>query len=83
MTPELPSEPSALAVALHRFEASGSPTALDQAFLAAGTAIAVVRGERRDDPSDATEARELLARLPEPGWRRACCAWPPHAGLVS
>ncbi|MFL5830289.1 MAG: hypothetical protein ACJ76X_10260 [Solirubrobacteraceae bacterium] len=64
MSPGLPSELPALSDALSWFEASGSPEALDHAFLAAGVAIATLRGSRREDPSDATEARELLARLP-------------------
>jgi hypothetical protein len=65
VSPQLPSQPPALTEALRAFEATGSPAALDRAFLAAGAAIAALRGARRAEPADATEARELMVRLPE------------------
>lgn len=51
--------------ALARFRLSGSPPALDEAFAAAGAAIAAVRGERAHVGADAGEVRSLMARLPD------------------
>lgn len=57
-------ELAVLQAAVARFEQTGASDALDAAFIAAGEAVARARGERADVPADATEARELLARLP-------------------
>jgi hypothetical protein len=38
---------------------------LDQAFVAAGAAIAALRGERATEPADVDELRGLVERLPE------------------
>jgi hypothetical protein len=54
-----------LRTALARYEGSASPAALDRAFVAAAATIAVLRGDRADQPADGTEARELMAQLPE------------------
>lgn len=55
----------ALRAALARYQASGSPNALDQAFAAAAAAIAALRGERAGERADADELASLMARLPE------------------
>ncbi len=51
--------------ALIRYELSGSPAMLDEAFAAAAAAVALLRGERGHEPADAAEVRSLMARLPE------------------
>jgi hypothetical protein len=38
---------------------------LDQAFVAAAAAVAVLRGERANEPADVEELRDLVERLPE------------------
>jgi hypothetical protein len=55
----------ALRMALEDYEGNASPIALDQAFVAAAAAVARLRGDRADDPADATEARVLMDQLPE------------------
>lgn len=65
MSTQRAAELAVLQAAVTRFEQTGASDALDAAFLAAGEAVARARGERADLPADATEARDLLARLPE------------------
>ena len=55
----------ALRGALLTFDATGSPCALNQAFLAAGAAVAALRGSRASERIEADEARELMVELPE------------------
>lgn len=55
----------ALRMALADYEGDATPAALDQAFVAAAAAVATLRGDRAEDPADATEARELMDQLPE------------------
>jgi hypothetical protein len=56
---------AALRVALHGYSLSRSPAVLDQAFGAAGVAIAALRGERAREPVDVSEIESLIVRLPE------------------
>lgn len=56
---------AALRVALVRYETTGSPAMLDQAFVAAAEAVAALRGERAGEPADVEELRGLLQQLPE------------------
>jgi hypothetical protein len=56
---------AALRVALARYETTGSPAMLDQAFVAAAAAVAAVRGERATEPADVEELRGLVEQLPE------------------
>ncbi len=65
MSAELAGGLVALRAAVARFEDTGSADALDVAFAAAGDAVRSVRGDRADEPADATEARALLARMPD------------------
>jgi hypothetical protein len=65
MNAHLTAELAVLQAAVTRFEQTGESDALDAAFVAAGEAVARARGARADLPADATEARELLAGLPE------------------
>ena len=65
MSRPLIGELAALRAAVTRFEQTGASDAIDEAFVAAGEAVARVRGERAGEPADATEARDLLARMPE------------------
>jgi hypothetical protein len=58
---------AALRVALARYEDTGSPAMLDQAFGAAAAAIAARRGDRAHEPADVVELRRLVAELPEFG----------------
>ena len=58
---------AALRVALARYETTRSPAMLDQAFVAAAAAVAVVRGERAAEPADVEELRALIEKLPEFG----------------
>jgi hypothetical protein len=51
--------------ALAHYERSPSPAALDEAFVAAAATVAALRGDRADEPADATEVRELMTQLPE------------------
>lgn len=52
-------------MALARFQASGSPLALDQAFAAVAAAVAALRDDRAREPASADEVRRLMAQLPE------------------
>jgi hypothetical protein len=52
-------------LALARYDKSGSPAALDQAFAAVAAAIAALRGDRAREQASADEVRQLIARLPE------------------
>jgi hypothetical protein len=56
---------AALRVALARYETTGAPAMLDQAFVAAAAAVAALRGERATEPADVQELRDLVERLPE------------------
>jgi hypothetical protein len=56
---------AALRIALTRYETTGSPAMLDQAFVAAAAAVAALRGERASEPADVEELRRLVAQLPE------------------
>jgi hypothetical protein len=56
---------AALRVALARYETTGSPAMLDQAFVAAAAAVAALRGERATEPADVQELRGLVEQLPE------------------
>jgi hypothetical protein len=58
---------AALRVALARYEDTGSPAMLDQAFGAAAAAVSVMRGARASEPADIAELRELVVALPEFG----------------
>jgi hypothetical protein len=58
---------AALRVALVRYDSTGSPAMLDQAFVAAGAAVASLRGKRAGEPADVRELRRLLEQLPEFG----------------
>jgi hypothetical protein len=58
---------AALRVALARYETTGSPTMLDQAFVAAAAAVAATRGQRAREPADVDELRHLVQKLPEFG----------------
>jgi hypothetical protein len=58
---------AALRVALARYDSTGSPAMLDQAFVAAAAAVASLRGERAGEPADVQELRRLLEQLPEFG----------------
>ncbi len=55
----------AVRLALARYQSSGSPAELDQAFAAAAAAVATLRGDRAREPAGADEVRRLMARLPE------------------
>ena len=65
MSMQLTGALAALRTAVTRFEQTGAADAIDEAFAAAGEAVARLRGERAGEPADTTEARELLARMPE------------------
>ncbi|HET7051770.1 MAG TPA: hypothetical protein VFI54_26100 [Solirubrobacteraceae bacterium] len=56
---------AALRVALARYETTGAPAMLDQAFVAAAAAVAALRGERAAEPADVEELRGLVEQLPE------------------
>jgi hypothetical protein len=56
---------AALRVALTRYETTGSPAMLDQAFVAAAAAVASLRGQRAGEPADVEELRRLVDQLPE------------------
>jgi hypothetical protein len=61
-----PARPAAaLGAAVSRYEASGSPEALDEAFAAAGATVASLRGERAGAPPQLDELRRLFEQLPE------------------
>ena len=55
----------ALRAALDRYQAAGSPAALDAAFAAAARAVAERRGERANEPPDVTELDRLFEELPD------------------
>ena len=56
---------AALRGALLTFDATGSPCALNQAFVAAAASVAVLRGNRATQRIEANEARWLMVELPE------------------
>jgi hypothetical protein len=62
---EVATRAAALRVALARYETTGSPAMLDQAFVAAAAAVAALRGERATEPADVQELRGLVEQLPE------------------
>lgn len=56
---------AALRVALARYETTGSPAMLDQAFVAGAAVVAALREERASEPAPVEELRSLVERLPE------------------
>ncbi len=54
-----------LRAAMLRFEAAGSPAALDEAFVAAAAAVASLRGDRAGAAPELEEVRRLFAQLPD------------------
>jgi hypothetical protein len=56
---------AALHAAVLRHQSEGSPASLDQAFAAAGAAVARLRGERAGVPPEVDEVRRLFDRLPD------------------
>lgn len=65
MSTQRSSEVGALRAAIVRFEQTGASDALDAAFVAAGEVVARARGAGAGRPADGTEARALLAGIPE------------------
>jgi hypothetical protein len=55
----------ALHDAVARYEQGGLMSALDEAFSAAGGAVAMLRGPRASTPPEVAEVRRLFAQLPE------------------
>lgn len=65
MSAEVTGDLVALRAAVARFAQTGASDALDAAFVAAGEVVGRARGDRADVPADGTEARQLLAHLPD------------------
>jgi hypothetical protein len=62
---ELTRQVTTLRSAVARYERGGSLPALDEAFVAAATAVAMLRGERASQAPSITEVRDLFVRLPD------------------
>lgn len=56
---------ASLRLALDRYEAEGSPRALDVAFVAAARTVAELRGERAQTAPELGELRSLFDELPD------------------
>ena len=62
---ELTRQVATLRAAVARYQHLGSLLELDQAFAAAGAAVAILRGERATQPPSVSEVSELFGRLPD------------------